>query len=95
MLTNGLGFKRAATVPLLVISVLLEFFLLAAGSYLFKSEWAGYNNVIIIYMVVSIGLVIMSGTQQEFMKIEFFVALIVFVPVFLMTGFIVGSSVNI
>ena len=94
MFIKEVGFKRAATVPLLVVSVLLEFFLLAAGSYLFKSEWSGYNNVIIIYLVASIGLIVMSGTQHEFMKIEFFDAVIVFVPVFLMTGFIVGSIYN-
>jgi membrane protease YdiL (CAAX protease family) len=91
MQTASIGFKQAATVPLLVVSVLLEFFLLAAGSFLFGSEWSGYNNIIIIYMVASIGLIIASGTQQEFMKIEFFDALIIFVPVFLLTGFIVGS----
>ena len=90
----GVGFKRAATVPLLAVSVLLEFFLLATGSYFFKSEWAGYNNIIMIYMVASIGLIIASGTQQQFMKIEFFDAVIIFVPVFLMTGFVVGSLVN-
>lgn len=88
---NSLGFKQAATVPLLVVSVLIEFFLLATGSYLFGSVWNGYNNVIIIYLVASIGLIVMSGTQKEFMHIEFFDALIVFVPIFLLTGFVVGS----
>ena len=88
------SFKRAAPIPLLVISILLEFFLLAAVSYLFGSAWNGYNNIIIIYLVVSIGLIIMSGTQQEFMRIEFFDAVIVFVPVFFMTGLIVGSIYN-
>ena len=91
---SSVGFKQAATVPLLVVSVFLEFFLLATGSTLFGAAWDGYNNIIVIYLVVSIGLVVMSGTQQEFMKIEFFDALIIFVPVFFLTGFLVGSIYN-
>jgi len=84
--------NKTATIPLLVISVLVEFFLLVTGNLLFGNLWNGYNNIIIIYMVVTFGL--MSVTHLQSKQITFFGTFAIFVPVFLMTGLLIGSIYN-
>jgi len=83
--------SKPITIPLLVISLIVEIFLLVDGSYFFQN-WSEYQQVIIIYLLISASL--LGVSKQQFFDISFFDAMIYFVPAFLITALIIGQTVR-
>ncbi len=84
--------KKLATLPLLVVSLLIEFMLLVMGSLFFGHYWNGYNQIVFIYMAITLGLVVVSHYQAT--QITYMGAIVLFTPSFLMTALLVGSVNN-
>lgn len=84
--------KKVATLPLLIIAILVEFFLLVMGNLFFGAAYSGYTNVIFIYMAVTIALIGASGWQVN--QMTYFGAIALFTPAFFITGIIIGGLVN-
>jgi len=81
-----------ATIPLLIVSLVVELFLLVDGSFFFGNLWSEYQPVLMIYLVISAGLMAFAyGQGKSLMSLTFFDALIFFVPAFLITAVLVGQ----
>jgi len=79
-------------VPLLVISIIIELYLLVNGQVLFGSQWSQYQPVLVIYLIMS-GVLIGFRNQSIQTGITLENAIIYFVPVFILTTVLVGSIV--
>ncbi len=81
-----------ATIPLLIVSLIFELFLLVDGSFFFGNLWSEYQPILTIYLVISGGLMAFAySAGKSLMSLTFFDALIFFVPAFLITATLVGQ----
>ncbi len=81
-----------ATIPLLIVSLVIELFLLVDGSYFFGNLWSSYEPVLTLYLIISSGLMAFAyGMGKSLLSLTFFDALMFFVPAFLITGIAIGQ----
>jgi membrane protease YdiL (CAAX protease family) len=85
--------KSIITIPLLLVSVIIELFLYIDGSYFFGSIWTTtFQTTLTTYLIISSALLIFSFTGiKGLMDLTFWDAIIFFVPTFILTTLIVGQ----
>ncbi len=95
-MANSIGWfftaKKLATIPLLIVSLLMDFMLLVMGNLFFGSYWDGYENIVFIYMIVTLGLLVVSKWNET--QITYMGTITLFLPAFFITGLLVGSIDN-
>lgn len=83
---------RSATVPVLVIAIIIQAFLLVNGQLLFGSAWSGYETVLLLYMSLDAVFLALAFTSTlPFLDIDVFNATIIFTIVFLVSAFTFSS----
>ncbi|MEM4066485.1 MAG: CPBP family glutamic-type intramembrane protease, partial [Candidatus Micrarchaeaceae archaeon] len=79
---------RSATVPVLVIAIIIQAFLLVNGNLLFGAAWVQYQNVLIVYILLDTLFLGLAFTRTlPYLEIDVFNAILVFIPVFLVSAF--------
>ncbi len=84
---------KGITVPLLVISIVVDLFLLVDGSVVFGSLWSEYQSVLILYLAMAASMFAFVGRSPQ-MNISIEDAVIFFVPSFVFGSLLIGSLVG-
>ncbi len=83
---------RSIAIPLLVLSIIVELFLLVNGSVIFGSFWNAYSSILVLYLIMSSALFGFVGRSPQ-MNISFENAVIYFTPAFVGGALLVGSII--
>ena len=85
--------KSIITMPLLLVSVVIELFLYVDGSYFFGSMWTTtFQSALTTYLIISSALLVFSFSGiKGLMDLTFWDAIIFFVPTFIITTLLVGQ----
>lgn len=85
--------KSIITIPLLLVSIIIELFLYIDGSYFFGSVWTTtFQTTLTTYLIISSVLLIFSFTGiKGLMDLTFWDAMIFFVPTFILTTLFIGQ----
>jgi membrane protease YdiL (CAAX protease family) len=86
--------KSIITIPLLLVSVVIELFLYIDGAYFFGSIWTStFQTALTTYLIISSSLLIFSFAGiKGLMDLTFWDAIIFFVPTFIITTLLVGQT---
>jgi membrane protease YdiL (CAAX protease family) len=85
--------KSIITIPLLLVSIIIELFLYIDGSYFFGSVWTTtFQTTLTTYLIISSALLIFSFAGiKGLMDLTFWDAIIFFVPTFILTTLLIGQ----
>ncbi len=75
-----------------MIAIIIQAFLLINGQLVFGSSWVSYENILLLYISLDAVFLALSFTSTiPFLEIDVFDAIIIFIPVFVMSAFAFSS----
>ena len=85
--------KSIITMPLLLVSVIIELFLYVDGAYFFGSMWTStFQSALTTYLIISSALLVFAFSGiKGLMDLTFWDAIIFFVPTFIITSLLIGQ----
>lgn len=87
---NISAFDSFFTVPLIIVAIVVDVFLLIDGTYILGSSFSSYQPILTTYLAMD--SIMLAGTRFiKEVNITFMGAMVFFVPAFVMTTLIVGS----